>query len=343
MRALLIALAVVLAVTAVPPTARALPVADLCTPDLARGGVPADFVVDACVDATTMTLRNDLERPVLVRREGDVGAPVRVHERGSSAATVLTLLEGADELLMPGDVARWPLGPATGTLTVVDVDPVVRSVVDAVTTRLPGLGSGEEKDVRPFVAVIRELDAAVQERSTCIDGKNFLRRTACDMDAASRISRTLTAQLTRSQAAELVPLVLDRTRWTAWTTPTPAGPSSGSRGGAPATRTLTQAPVPVPAPAVAEPAVVPPPVTAPPPVAVSAPPVPAPVVPAPPRVAAAVPAPAPAPPPVPAPTVNHNLDAWWASVLQQLAAQQNSPSISGSDGSPKGHGGHGHR
>ena len=92
MRALLIALSAAVVLVAAPTTARALPVADLCTPDPARGRVPADFVVDACVDATSMTLRNDLGHPVLVRREGDVGAPVRVHERGSSTATVLRLL-----------------------------------------------------------------------------------------------------------------------------------------------------------------------------------------------------------------------------------------------------------
>jgi hypothetical protein len=334
MRALLIALTLALALTTAPARAEALPVADLCTPDLARGGVPADFVVDACVDATSMTLRNDLAHPVLVRREGDVGSPVRVHERGSSAATVLRVLGGADELLMPGDVARWPLGPVT------------QSLVDSITTRLPELGSGGEKNVRPVVAVVRELLAAAQERATCIEDKNFLRAAACDVDAASRISRTLSLQLPRGQAAKLLPVVLDRSRWAAWAAPATSALSvPGPRSEVPPTRTLSQAPVPVPPPVVPAPAVVAPPVAAPPPVVVSRPPVAVPAVPAPPPVAAAV-VPAPAPAPAPAPTVRPDWEAWWASVLQQLAAQQNSPSTSGSDGNGKGNGngnGRGHR
>ena len=39
------------------------------------GGVQADFAIDACVDAASMTLRNDLGHPVLVHTTGTPGRP----------------------------------------------------------------------------------------------------------------------------------------------------------------------------------------------------------------------------------------------------------------------------
>ena len=51
MRRALTGLAAALVVLCVAPaTASAVPVTDLCTPDGTRGGVPADFALDACVD-----------------------------------------------------------------------------------------------------------------------------------------------------------------------------------------------------------------------------------------------------------------------------------------------------
>jgi hypothetical protein len=313
MRRLLLMGTAVLVLTAAPATAQALPAPDLCTPDATRGGVSADFVIDACVDATSITLRNDLEQPVLVHRTGDVGAPGRVHERGSADASVLRLLSGVDELLMPGDVTRWPLGATDAAVIVVDVDPVTLSVVDTLTARLPELGTGD-KGAGAVATVVREVIAALHERTACASGKNFLRTTACNVDAAARISRALRAQFPRSTGARLVPIALDQARWIAWSAAaTPARSDAGPRSAAVASRILTIAAVPPPA-------VVPPAVAPPPPVAATAPVptrprVPAPAVPAAPPVAAAAPA------PVPAPTANHSLSDWWAATLQRLAAQ----------------------
>ena len=297
--------AAVLVLTAAPATAQAAPAPDLCTQDTTRGGVPADFVMDACVDATSITLRNDLGHPVIVHRTGDVGAPGRVHERGSADASVLRLLSGVDELLMPGDVTRWPLGATDAAVTVVDVDPVTLSLVDTLAARLPELDTGDETDAGAVATVVRAVIAALHERTACASGKNFLRTTSCNVDAAARISRALSGQFSRSTAAGLLPLALDQARWTAWSAPaTPAPSDGGPRSAAVATRVLTLAAVP-------------PPVAAPPPVVATAP------VPTRPRVPAhSLPA---APPvavaPAPAPTTNHSLSDWWAAALQRLAAQ----------------------
>ena len=96
-----------------------------------------------------------------------------------------------------------------------DVDQVTRSVVDSVTARLPGLGSGDEKDLHGLVVVIREL---VDGRAGALDlpggqelptqGRMRRGRRVADQPDAHRPAAP-------RQAAELLPLVLDRTRWAA--------------------------------------------------------------------------------------------------------------------------------
>ena len=339
MKSLLVAATTVLVLTALPTAARAEPAPDLCTADGARGGVPADFVVDACVDATSVTLRNDLPDPVLVHRTGDLGTPVRVHQRGSSSASVLRLLSGEDELLMAGDVVRWPLGVAAATVSVAVVDPVTRSVVDTVTSRMPEMRSDDRKDTAAVAAVVPDVIAALTDRAACAQGKNFLRTASCDVDAAARISRALKAQLPRTTAIRLLPVVLDRARWSTWTAPAPPALDARPGSAAVATRQLSLAAVPPPVEA-SPPGVAPPPIVAPPPVVpappVIAPPSPAPVArpPAAPPVVAAVPRPAPAP----APTGKTDWQRWWGSVLQQLATRDAPTATGGGGGKPGGHG-----
>jgi hypothetical protein len=300
--------AVVLVLCLRPTNASAVPVLDLCTPDGARGGVPADFVLDACVDAASMTLRNDLDVPVLVRRDGDVGVPARVHERGSATASVLRVLAATDELLMPGDVTRWPLGPAAGSLTVADLDPATVGIVSSLGSSLPRLGAedGDQENFQSFAVVVRETAAAVAARTACIAGKNFLQAAACDVVTASAVSRTVVGQLPRRSATELLPLVLDADHWADWVAP-PAEPAPGAR-------TLVQAAVPPPV-------VVPPPVIPAPPQADPSP-------------APSVPAPAPAPRLPDLPTQGIDLGAWLEDVLGRLDPER--------DGTGPGHGnGHG--
>jgi hypothetical protein len=297
----------------VPTSASAGPAADLCTPDAARGGVPADFVLDACADATSMTVRNDLAVPVLVRRDGDLGVPVRAHERGSSAATVLGMASGSAELLMPGDVVRWPLGLAAGALTVTDVDPTTAAVVDAVTSYLPQPGTGDQQYFQAFAGVVREIAAAVQARTACVRGKNFLQKVACDVTTATTVSRAVIAQLPRNAAVEMSPVVLDPARWAVWTATRHTAVTALD----PPRLTLSQAAVPVPV-------VVPPPV----PPASSRVPAPAPAVPT------VVPAPAPSAPELPdLGNRRTRLGEWLEDALDQAW-----PPGRGQDGG-QGHGG----
>jgi len=267
-----------------------------------------------------MTVRNGLDVPVIVQRVGDVGVPVRVHERGSSLAMVLRWLAGRDELLMPGDVVRWPLGAAEGSLTVADVDPVPAAILHTLDAYVPPLDAewGEEEDFQPFATVVREIAAAVTARNDCLDGKNFLLVTACDVVATTAISRTVVGHLPHRTAAGVLPAVLDGTHWVDWTTARPtqltAVPSSA--------RTLSQAAVPPPV-------VVPPPE----PPAPAPAPAPATAVPAP-----AVVAPVPSPPQVPAPV--QSARDWLATALARLAAEQANGNRNGKgngDGNGRGH------
>ena len=308
-------------VCAQPTTASAVPVADLCTPDAARGGVPDGFALDACVDATSLTVRNELDVPVLVRRDGDVGAPVLVHERGSAPASVLRLVTGGDELLMPGDVARWPLGAGAGNLSVADLEPAIAAIVDTLGASLPRLGAtdGDQENVQAFAVVVREMAVTIEERMACVDGKNFLQAAACDVTAASTVSRSLIGQLPRRPAVELLPIALDPPIWADWGAPQRTELTAI----APSGRTLAQAAVPAPV-------VVPRPVP---------PPVPAAAAPAP----AVVPTPTPTLPQLPDPAKgDSDLGGWLDDVLSRIGSHGNGNG--NGNGNGEGHGpgtGHG--
>ena len=166
--------------------------------------------------------------------------------------------------------------------------------------------------------MVREIAAAVTARNDCLDGKNFLLVTACDVVATTAISRTVVGHLPHRTAAGVLPAVLDGTHWVDWTTARPtqltAVPSSA--------RTLSQAAVP-------------PPVVVPPPEPPAPPPAPAPAtaVPAP-----AVVAPVPSPPQVPAPV--QSARDWLATALARLAAEQANGNRNGKgngDGNGRGH------
>src|SRR5437870_5769866 len=51
------------------------PAPGLCTMDTSRGSVPPDFAVAACVNRTSVWLRNTLQVPVLIQLAGDTGIP----------------------------------------------------------------------------------------------------------------------------------------------------------------------------------------------------------------------------------------------------------------------------
>jgi hypothetical protein len=328
--------AVVLVPCLAPRSASAVPEAELCTPDDARGGVPAGFPLDACVDATSITVRNGLRVAVRVHRDGDLGAPVRVHERGSAAATVLRMVTAPDEVLMPGDVAWWPLGASAATLTVSDVEPLTAAIVRALDPYLsrPGAEDAGPESFRALATVVRDTAAAITARAGCVVGKNFLQAAACDVAAASAVSRAVAGQLPRRPATNLLASMLDPVQWADWVAPQDAGVAETARGN----RVIAQAAVPVPVVVAPMEVPAPPPVAVPPPAAA----VPAPAV-VPPAPAVVPPAPVPAPVPVPpapaVPTTRPEIPDWLAQILARLAAESAEKDSWDGNGNGNGRGG----
>jgi len=330
MRRLLTALAALTAVVLLPllgpGTAAAVPAPDLCTPDNARGGGADAFALAACADGESITVRNDLQVAVLVRRDGDLGAPVWAHKRGSAGAEVLRRASADDVVLMPGEVARFPLGTAAASLTVADVDSATAAVLRALGPYLPALGGedGSPADLRRWAVAVRESAAAIDARADCVDGKNFLQVSACDVTAASAISRTFLGHVPRATAMGLFPSLLDKSHWAEWATP----PRTELAATAPSRRVITQTAVPVPV-------VVPPPVETP---APPAPQPPAPAAPAVPAPAVVVPAPAPVPPAPAAPAATPQVPDWLAQILARIAAEAEKAQAEQNNGNGNGRG-----
>jgi hypothetical protein len=244
---LAVVLPVVLLGLVVQPPASAGPSQTLCDYDPARGPVPAVFPLDACVEDAAVTVRNSLAVPVAVRAAGDVGAAARVQTSGGAAAALTRHAGGEDDVLMPGDVVRWPLGAGAGELTVTDTD--VRGPAAVAVTLAPFLPDREDGGIDPvdqqaFGALIREVAPVVTARTACVRGTNFLRRAACDVDASAAIARAVADRLPGSVATEAMPEILDAATWREWSSTAALAVGLPDTGG----RRLTLGARPVPPP-----------------------------------------------------------------------------------------------
>jgi hypothetical protein len=305
-----------------PPAAHAETEDELCLLDPRRGAVPDDFVVDACVDGASITVRNDLGVPIVVLPEGEVGPAVRVYGRTTPAAVVTRLVVERGEVLLPDDVVRWPLGAGAAALTVTPLQPgAIPAITNALSGVLPRPDGDEPVPVEEHAAyalLVRQVAAAVDERTECVEGKNFLQAAACDVRAAAEIGRAVDS-LPGREASAVLAVVLDRDRWADWVSQARADVAALLRSqlrlaqaADPTTPTVPESGTPAPPAPSREHATAPAPAPAPPPV----PPAPAP------------PAPAPAPPaPAPAPAAGRTpleliLDALRRAAQQRAAEKQ---------------------
>jgi len=245
-------------VLAGPAPAQAGPVVALCTADSSRGGVPVDFVLDACAGLHTVTVRNNLDEPVLVAAGGDVGPPERPHQRVSSTGPILRALTGQGLVLMPGDIVWWPVGAGAADIAVSPMRPAVQAIAEKIETFLPNLGMDEvdQDDYLAFAVVARDTAAAVRTRAACIEGKNFLQVAACDVTASAEVARVAIAQLPRRTALQVLSVTQDPQQWDDWAAVPPgvlAGVEPHQLHLAQAPKPLPPPPVPVPAPAAAAP------------------------------------------------------------------------------------------
>jgi hypothetical protein len=347
-----VALMALVLVPAAP--AASAPAPQLCVGDDRRGAVPPDFVLGACVDGASVTMRNDLDVPVVVRASGDVAAPFRIDLRGRLTESIVRSTSVTEDVLMPGDITRWPLGAGPAELTVTAFEPAaVPAIAETLARALPRQVGGEPfEDARALALLVGEVDEAVSTRADCIEEGNFLEDAACDVRAAAQISRSATRHLPRDAARSAVPALLDPERWEEWaqldapdlatTTDgsvrlaqaadpavapspgevTPAGGTHGPAGQAPVGKsTVVARPAPKPAP-VTTPAQAPKPAPAPPPAA----------------------APPPAPPAPPAPDPVKPQQSAWQAMLERAAEwlrEHERAEGKGDDGHGHGKPGHG--
>lgn len=261
-----------------PASASAGPADWLCSFDTDRGGVAAEFVLDACVDGAGFTLRNSLDFPVVVTGRGDVREPVRISSPGDEVAAVLRLLSAEGTVLMPGDVVRWPLGAGTAAVVVADLEPATApAIAGRLDEFLPRDGARPVPPavLQAFADLVGPIDAAVGEWDDCRTDRNFLGVAGCEASAATAIGRALDDELTRGVAVEAAPAALDPARWAAWASvetpqvedipgartslhqqafrppapPAPPPAASGSTGGRRPAPAPAPAPTPAPAPA----------------------------------------------------------------------------------------------
>jgi hypothetical protein len=212
---------------AAPHPAAAGPARDLCRYDDARGGVPAGFVLEACVENAAVTLRNNLDVAVLVQTDGNVGnARRRTISEGAVGAIVRAAADEGGVVLMPGDVARWPIAGAPGDWTVRALrSPLIPAIAETLVIYLPvgpdGRPGGADREA--FTDLAGAVSAAVTARRDCVRGTNFLVAAACDVDASAAIALAVADHVPPVVAETVTPAVLDPGTWADWSSAA-AGP-----------------------------------------------------------------------------------------------------------------------
>lgn len=212
------------AVSAAPATAAP----QLCDPDIARGGVPAAFPVEACVDGTGMTLRNDRDRPVVVTGTGDLGGGALLHTEDDARADVVRRTSPSAVVLLPGEVARWPIGPGQALLTVGPLPvPSAPEIATVLGRGLDGESAEEATGTRydSAGALVAEVAAAARARAACVAGRTFLGMAACDVTAAAAIGSATAEHLDRRTAEAVLPRLLDPAAWATWPLADPDWPA----------------------------------------------------------------------------------------------------------------------
>ncbi|SDF21325.1 hypothetical protein SAMN05660662_1364 [Blastococcus aurantiacus] len=204
------------------PAASAAPVPAapvLCAADGTRGAVPASFPVEACVDGTGMTLRNDRDRPVVVSGRGDLQGRVLLRSQNDARSDVVRRTAPAAMVLLPGEVARWSVGPGPALLTVAPLPvPSAPEIAEVLTRALAGEGTREAtRELHDSVgALVLEIAAAAAARADCAEGRSFLGSAACDVTAAAEIGSATADHLDRRTTAEVLPQLLDPAAWAEW-------------------------------------------------------------------------------------------------------------------------------
>ena len=172
--------ALALLTVGVPPAAQAVPATGLCRMNTARGEVPQDFVVEACVDGSSIWIRNNLSVPITFGYEGSVASPTKVQLDQTIAAQLTRIIKTDPRTIMPGDLLRYPLGNGSGSVTAIDTSAGgMYALAFTLSTFVPkGVIVGA---LEAFAQFIKELDDVFRKYQQCLAGKNWLAQKACEL------------------------------------------------------------------------------------------------------------------------------------------------------------------
>lgn len=141
-----------------------------------RGAIPGAFALDACVDKSTVYIRNNLSVPVRFALSGDIRSVKRIRVNFSTAA-IATLQKYTDGLLLvPGDRLAVSFGDSA-TVRVRDTNAggfYALAKTAATFFPVPGV-----QQVNAFAEMVAEIDRAFEKYATCIVGKGTAGRAVC--------------------------------------------------------------------------------------------------------------------------------------------------------------------
>jgi hypothetical protein len=153
--------------------------------DTSRGGVPKNFIIDACVTNNVVWLRNSTQFAVLVTPTGS--ASKLSHDQSAvSIASKITRLEYSQaNLLLPGDSGHVPIGAGIATVTVAGAQHIstfwaVTSYVDKILP-LPKAVDISKSSAESVLDLTDEINDDLWQYSDCVGdaGKSGVKKAAC--------------------------------------------------------------------------------------------------------------------------------------------------------------------
>jgi hypothetical protein len=195
-----------------PPVAHAGPAKGLCAMNIARGAVPVNFGLEACVDGGAIWLHNQLSIPVHVTVTGASGSIVTVSSDGSVAALVTRAHYPDPAVLLPGDLARVPLGTGAASVYLADAD-AAGFYAEALTLSafLP-LGVG----VQVYEAIANGIADLVNDDvnyTNCLAGANWVKQIACNLTFQSSVTFHVGKMVVMGVAKGALSIVLNFLNW----------------------------------------------------------------------------------------------------------------------------------
>lgn len=213
-------LATALVLTVAVSTVAADPArAALCSSNTARGSVPSDFAIEACVDTTSIWLHNSLHVPVRLTTSGDVGGVVKVTIDASLASLATRAVYNDPLLLLPSDVLRVPYGAGKASATLADTQGGGFYVLAVTLATFVPLG--KVKDVyEAFTSMIKSIFDAFVSYQFCLAHNNWIGQIGCNVTLSWSVGAAVVwdgakvaLAVMSAGPARIVSLLLDGATW----------------------------------------------------------------------------------------------------------------------------------